>query len=111
MTWNHGLAGAGQWQRDAEEGRKAPFPVELWRSDVGKKYVMAITGILLMGFVFFHMLGNLKMYLGPLDFNHYAEWLRSCWSVPAPHVALWIVRIGLIAAFGLHILAAYSLTA
>ena len=60
-----------------KKARKAPFPVELYRSAVGKKYVMAITGIVIMGFVFVHMLGNLKMYLGPEDFNHYGEFLRE----------------------------------
>ena len=49
--------------------RKAPFPVEFYRSALGKKYVMAITGIMLMGFVFSHMVGNLKMYLGPSHLN------------------------------------------
>ena len=38
---------------------------------------MAITGIVLMGFVFVHMIGNLKMYLGPAEFDHYAEFLRE----------------------------------
>jgi succinate dehydrogenase / fumarate reductase cytochrome b subunit len=94
-----------------KKSRKAPFPVELWRSDVGKKYVMAITGILLMGFVFFHTLGNLKMYLGPVHFDEYAEWLRELLVPFLPRTAaLWIMRIGLIVAFALHILAAYSLT-
>ncbi len=91
--------------------RKVPFPVELYRSAVGKKYVMAITGIALMGFVFFHMLGNLKMYFGPEDFNHYAEWLRELLVPFLPRtVTLWLMRVGLIVAFGLHIHAAYSLT-
>ena len=94
-----------------KKSRKAPFPVELWRSDVGKKYVMAITGIAIMGFVFFHMLGNLKMYLGPIHFDEYAEWLRELLVPFLPRTAaLWIMRIGLIVAFALHILAAYSLT-
>ncbi len=91
--------------------RKAPFPVELYRSALGKKYVMAITGIMLMGFVFFHMIGNLKMYLGPAEFNHYAEFLRELLVPILPRtVLLWFLRIGLIAAFALHIHAAFSLT-
>ena len=45
---------------------RSPFAiVDLYRSAVGKKWVMALTGIVLMGFVFVHMVGNLKMYLGP----------------------------------------------
>ncbi|MEO6989410.1 MAG: succinate dehydrogenase cytochrome b subunit [Aquihabitans sp.] len=91
--------------------RKAPFLVELYRSALGKKYVMAITGIMLVGFVFAHMVGNLKMYLGPADFDHYAEFLRELLVPILPRtVLLWLLRVGLIAAFVLHIHAAYSLT-
>src|SRR5690606_25114127 len=57
--------------------RPAPWPVEFYRSAVGKKWVMALTGIFLMGYVFFHMLGNLKVYFGAEDINHYGEWLRD----------------------------------
>jgi succinate dehydrogenase / fumarate reductase cytochrome b subunit len=92
--------------------RRSPFPIiDIYRSSVGKKWIMAITGIMLMGFVLFHMIGNLKMYLGPEDFNHYAEFLRQL-LVPIipPTGVLWILRIGLIGAFALHIHSAYSLT-
>lgn len=91
--------------------RKAPFPVEFYRSALGKKYVMALTGIAIMGFVFFHMIGNLKMYFGPEDFDHYAEFLRELLVPIFPRTfVLWMMRIGLIAAFALHIHSAYSLT-
>jgi succinate dehydrogenase / fumarate reductase cytochrome b subunit len=91
--------------------RPAPFPVELYRSALGKKYVMAITGIMLMGFVFFHMIGNLKMYLGPTEFDHYGHFLRELLVPIFPkHYVLWALRLGLIAAFVLHIHAAFSLT-
>lgn len=91
--------------------RKAPWPVELYRSAVGKKYVMAITGIMLLGFVFGHMIGNLKMYLGPEEFNGYADFLRNLIVPILPRtVFLWLIRLGLIAAFALHIHAAYALT-
>ena len=91
--------------------RKAPFPVEFYRSALGKKYVMAITGIMLMGFVFAHMVGNLKMYLGAEEFNHYGEFLRELLVPILPRtVTLWLLRLGLIGAFVLHIHAAYSLT-
>ena len=91
--------------------RPAPWPVELYRSAVGKKWVMALTGILLMGYVFFHMLGNLKMYLGAEDLNHYGEWLRELLVPFFPRtVTLWLMRVGLAAAFVLHIHAAASLT-
>jgi succinate dehydrogenase / fumarate reductase cytochrome b subunit len=91
--------------------RKAPFPVEFYRSALGKKYVMAITGIMLLGFVVAHMVGNLKMYLGPEEFNHYAEFLRELLVPILPRtVTLWLLRIGLIVAGVLHVQAAYSLT-
>lgn len=91
--------------------KRAPFPIELYRSAVGKKYVMAVTGVMWMGFVLFHMAGNLKMYLGAEAYNHYGEWMRT-WAVPLfPRTAfLWILRSGLIAAIILHVHAAYSLT-
>lgn len=90
---------------------KAPFLVELYGSAVGKKYVMALTGIAIMGFVFAHMVGNLKMYFGPEDFNHYGEFLRELLVPILPRtLALWLLRIGLIVAFALHIHSAYSLT-
>ena len=85
--------------------------MELYRSALGKKYVMAITGVMLMGFVFAHMVGNLKMYLGPHHFNEYGEFLRELFVPILPRtVFLWLLRIGLVAAFALHIHSAYSLT-
>jgi succinate dehydrogenase / fumarate reductase cytochrome b subunit len=96
--------------------KRAPFPVELYRSALGKKYIMAVTGIALMGYVFFHMLGNLKVYLGKEPSGAYAvdvygEFLRELLVPIAPRTfVLWLLRIGLIAAFVLHIHAAYALT-
>ncbi len=91
--------------------KRKPFLLDLYSTALGKKYVMAITGIMLIGFVVAHMVGNLKMYLGPEDFNHYAEFLRELLVPILPRTfALWIMRIGLIVAFALHIHAAYSLT-
>ena len=86
--------------------------VDLYQTAVGKKWVMALTGIGLMGFVFAHMVGNLKMYLGPADFNHYGEFLRELLVPILPRtVALWLLRIGLIVAFVLpHPLRPTSLT-
>jgi succinate dehydrogenase / fumarate reductase, cytochrome b subunit len=93
-------------------GRRKPFLVELYGSAVGKKYAMAISGIVGMGYVFLHMVGNLKMFLGPEDLDEYAEWLRRGLLHPIlPDTwALWILRIVLIAAFVVHLHAAYALT-
>jgi succinate dehydrogenase / fumarate reductase cytochrome b subunit len=82
-----------------------------YRSALGKKAVMAVTGILLFGFVLGHMLGNLKLYQGPEKLNGYAEWLREVGSPLLPHGGLlWIARIVLLGAVGLHVLSAYQLT-
>jgi succinate dehydrogenase / fumarate reductase, cytochrome b subunit len=91
--------------------RRAPFFVEFYRSAVGKKYVMAITGIVGMLYVLFHMLGNLKVYLGAPDINHYGDFLRELLVPIAPRTfILWLLRIGLIVALLLHLHAAYALT-
>lgn len=98
-----------------EKKRRAPFPVEFYRSAVGKKWVMAITGLLIILFALAHMLGNLKMFLpdvdGVPDIDIYGEALREL-GVPIfpEHVVLWILRTGLIVVFLLHVHAAYSLT-
>jgi len=87
------------------------WPLELYRSAVGKKWIMAITGIVLLGFVLVHMVGNLKAYLGPEEMNHYGEGLRDIFTPIFPRsFVLWTVRVVLIATFALHIHAAYALT-
>ena len=91
--------------------RRRWWPLEFYRSAVGKKWVMAITGIVLLGFVLVHMVGNLKAYLGPAEMNHYSDFLRELLVPLVPRsFVLWTVRIVLIAAFALHIHAAYALT-
>jgi succinate dehydrogenase / fumarate reductase cytochrome b subunit len=91
--------------------RRRWWPLEFYRSAVGKKWVMAVTGIMLLGYVFFHMIGNLKAYLGPAEDNHYSEFLRELLVPLFPRsFVLWCLRIGLITAFVLHIHAAYVLT-
>lgn len=91
--------------------RTRAWVVDFYRSAVGKKYVMAFTGTVLMLYVLAHMLGNLKIYLGPTALNTYAEFLRDMGEPIAPRsVVLWLLRTGLIVAFVLHIHAAYALT-
>ena len=92
--------------------RRRFFLADLYSTAVGKKYAMAVTGIMLVGFVVVHMVGNLKMYLGREDLDHYAEFLRELLVPIVPHgVALWILRMGLLGAVAVHIHAAASLTA
>jgi succinate dehydrogenase / fumarate reductase, cytochrome b subunit len=83
----------------------------LYSTYVGKKYAMAVSGIVLMLFVLGHMIGNLKVYLGAADLDAYGEWLRTVGEPALPRATLlWIVRIVLIAAFAIHIHSAYVLT-
>lgn len=100
-------------------GKERPFPLNLYQTAVGKKWVMAVTGIMLLGFVLAHMAGNLKLYIGVIDGDHgpqydadiYGEFLRELLVPIFPHgVFLWLLRLGLISAFVLHIHSAYSLT-
>jgi succinate dehydrogenase / fumarate reductase cytochrome b subunit len=95
--------------------KRKPFLLDLYSTAVGKKYVMAITGIIGIGYVIAHMVGNLKVYLGRVngeyDIDTYGEFLRDLLVPIFPRtVALWILRSVLIVALALHLHAAYSLT-
>ena len=87
-----------------------PQAYALWSSSVGKKILMAVSGVILYGFVFVHMLGNLKVFQGREAFNHYAEGLRT---LGAPFFGygqlLWILRIILIIALIVHLVAVVQL--
>jgi succinate dehydrogenase / fumarate reductase cytochrome b subunit len=78
-------------------------PLALHQTTVGKKAIMAVTGIILIGFVLGHMVGNLQVFQGPEKLNAYAAFLQGLGG------ALWIVRLGLLAAVGAHIWAAVTL--
>jgi succinate dehydrogenase / fumarate reductase cytochrome b subunit len=75
-------------------------------STIGRKVVMAVSGIVLVGFVIAHMAGNLLVYLGPHALNEYSLSLREVLH----GAGLWIARAGLLLAVVLHIWAATSLT-
>jgi succinate dehydrogenase / fumarate reductase cytochrome b subunit len=75
-----------------------------WRSTIGKKVVMAVTGIIGILFVLGHMTGNLLMFKGQGAMHQYALLLRT--SMPL----LWAVRLVLLASVILHVVAAYQLT-
>lgn len=85
--------------------------VLFWRSTIGKKTVMAVSGLAMLGFLVAHMLGNLKVFFGPGEFNEYAHWLRTIGD-PLLHYewALWILRLGLVAAVVAHAVSAYQLS-
>jgi succinate dehydrogenase / fumarate reductase, cytochrome b subunit len=83
----------------------------LWRTVVGKKIVMAVTGLVLIGFVVGHMVGNLKMFAGPTEINAYSRFLREVGSPALSYgQLLWLVRIVLLTCVILHITAAVQLT-
>ncbi|HUK21734.1 MAG TPA: succinate dehydrogenase cytochrome b subunit [Gemmatimonadales bacterium] len=79
----------------------------LWRSLIGQKIIMAVTGLILFLFVVAHLFGNLKVFEGPVRFNAYANGLRT---VGTPFFAtgqlLWAARIVLLVSLGAHIWAA-----
>jgi len=77
----------------------------IW-STVGRKVVMAVTGVILIGFVFVHMIGNMQLYLGPEALNSYAVFLRSFLHGGG----IWLFRAVMVTAAGLHVWAATTLT-
>ncbi|WP_285601663.1 succinate dehydrogenase cytochrome b subunit [Kineosporia sp. NBRC 101731] len=83
----------------------------LHRSTIGRKMIMAVTGLIMLAFVVVHMVGNLKIFFGETEFNEYAAWLRTI-GEPALHEAwyLWIQRAVLTVALVLHIWAAVTLS-
>jgi succinate dehydrogenase / fumarate reductase cytochrome b subunit len=77
--------------------------LRFWQTTIGKKAIMAVTGVILFGFLVGHLAGNLQMFEPPEKINHYSAFLRS---VPA---LLWGARITLLVAVCLHIWSAFEL--
>ena len=75
----------------------------LWHSSVGKKYVVAITGLGLYAFVIIHLLGNLQVFMGPTRINEYGHMLKANPAI------LWGARLGLLLITVLHITATVQL--
>ena len=75
------------------------------KSTIGRKILMALTGLALVLFILGHVLGNLQIYLGAHFINEYAYHLHSL-----PAVVMWGVRLSLLGIIGVHIWAAVSLT-
>jgi succinate dehydrogenase/fumarate reductase cytochrome b subunit (b558 family) len=85
--------------------------LDLYRSALGKKYLMAVSGIVGLGYVLAHMLGNLKLYQSAEDFNAYAHFLRRLLYPILPESGtLNLLRLVLIAALVVHVVSAYQLT-
>ncbi len=74
----------------------------LLQSSIGRKLIMAVTGLLLLGFLVVHLLGNLYVFQGPEPLNAYAAWLKD-------NPLLWPARLGLLATFCVHIWVGISL--
>lgn len=70
-----------------------------WKSSIGKKWLVALTGLVWVGYVFAHLIGNLQVFAGPQGINAYAELLHS------KPLLLWMARIFLIVTLVLHIVA------
>jgi succinate dehydrogenase / fumarate reductase cytochrome b subunit len=75
-----------------------------YKASVGKKVVMAVTGVIGIGFLIIHVLGNLLAFRGPAALNSYSHFLKSTGEL------LWILRGVLIVSVILHVIAAYQLT-
>src|SRR5687768_7916340 len=94
-----------------EVNSKMTWAGNFYRSAIGKRAVMAATGVILFGWIFLHMVGNLKLYLGAVHLNEYAHWLRALGTPAMPETgALWLARLFLLLCVVLHIHAATMLT-
>ena len=72
-------------------------PVTAYKTSIGKKILMAVTGILFIGFVTGHLIGNLQIFIGQDQINDYAVKLHSLGAL------LWFIRIFLLCFFAVHI--------
>jgi succinate dehydrogenase / fumarate reductase cytochrome b subunit len=85
-------------------------PGRIWSSTVGKKAVMGVTGLAMLGYVVAHMLSNLKIFFGRGSIDGYARWLREILDGLVGHQGfLWVARFGLVACVLLHMTAAIQL--
>ncbi len=70
--------------------------IRLFRTSIGSKLMMALSGLLLILFIAGHMLGNMTLYQGPDALNGYAAWLQG-------HPLLWVFRLAMLLLFGVHV--------
>ena len=77
--------------------------IAFYQSSIGKKYVVAVTALLLILYVLGHLVGNLQIYLGPDRINAYAKFLHDLGPI------LWVIRVFLLVAFVIHIAATIQL--
>ncbi len=82
-----------------------------------KKFTMAVTGLIMIGFLLMHMYGNLKMFIGAEAFDHYAHWLKGAtedggilYPIMPAGTFIWVFRFVLVLAVILHMYCALDLT-
>jgi succinate dehydrogenase / fumarate reductase cytochrome b subunit len=80
-------------------------PLRFYRSTIGKRNIMAVTGIIGIAFLIVHMAGNLQVFEGADKLNTYAHFLPG----PATEL-LWVIRVVLIVAVVLHVVMAWQVT-
>ena len=99
-------------QAPEKTSRRLPWVIELYKTDVGKKYAMAISGILGLLFIFFHMIGNLHVFEGAHELNEYGEALRDIGEPLVPRtLILWVfLRFPIALALAVHVHAAWALS-
>jgi succinate dehydrogenase / fumarate reductase cytochrome b subunit len=99
-------------ERTTSGKRRLAWIVDVYRTDVGKKYAMAISGIIGLLFVFAHMVGNLHAFEGAVELNEYGEGLRDIGEPLFPRtLVLWLfLRLPIALALAVHVHAAWSLT-
>jgi succinate dehydrogenase / fumarate reductase, cytochrome b subunit len=88
------------------QGDRMNWVLTFLRSSIGRKIVMAVSGVMLFGFVLVHMIGNLQVYTGPTALDEYGVFLREILH----GTGIWIARGGLLLAAIAHVWAAWSLT-
>ena len=76
--------------------------VRLFSTSIGRKLVMAVTGLILFVWLLGHMLGNMSLYQGADGLNSYAAWLQG-------HPSLWVMRVGMLMVLGVHVYVAIVL--
>lgn len=89
----------------SNQSRISAWLVPALRSTIGAKFLVAITGFMLIGFLLAHLAGNLLVFKGQDALNNYAKTLKDLGP------GLWIMRIGLLAVFVIHIVLALKLAA
>jgi succinate dehydrogenase / fumarate reductase, cytochrome b subunit len=78
----------------------------LYQSSIGKKFLVALTGIVLVGFVLGHMIGNLLIFKGPEAINEYGHMLQSM----GHGMLIWVARVVIFGSIALHVILTVQLT-